>query len=50
MAGTIPVGGMNTDITLDGSQPVKTLKELRQAVTNATSAWKAQNAELKVAG
>ena len=50
MAGTIPVGGMNTDITLDGSQPVRTLKELRQAVTNATSAWKAQNAELKVAG
>ena len=50
MAGTIPVGGMNTDITLDGSQPVRTLKELRQAVTNATSAWKAQNAELKVTG
>ena len=38
MSGKIPVGGMNTDITLDGSQPIRTLKELRQAVTNSTTA------------
>lgn len=50
MAGTVPVGGMNTEITLDGSQPVRTLRELRQAVTNATSAWKAESAELKNVG
>ena len=50
MAGKIPVGGMNTDITLDGSQPIKTLKELRQAVTNSTTALKAQVAQLKASG
>ena len=50
MAGNIPVGGMETDITLNGTQPVRTLKELRQAVTNATSAWKAQRAELSSIG
>ena len=50
MAGNIPVGGMETDITLNGTQPVRTLKELRQAVTNATSAWKAQRAELSSVG
>ncbi|MCX8723051.1 phage tail tape measure protein [Lactobacillus sp. B4005] len=50
MAGNIPVGGMETDITLNGTQPVRTLKELRQAVTNATSAWKAQKAELSSVG
>ena len=41
---------MNTDITLDGSQPIKTLKELRQAVTNSTTALKAQVAQLKASG
>ena len=50
MAGNIPVGGMETDITLNGTQPVRTLKELRQAVTNATTAWKAQRAELSSVG
>ena len=50
MAGTVPVGGMNTEITLDGSQPVRTLRELRQAVTNATSAWKAEIDEMKNVG
>lgn len=50
MAGSIPVGGLQTDITLNGTQPVRTLKELRQAVTNATSAWKAQRAELSSVG
>ncbi|MCO6546159.1 MAG: phage tail tape measure protein [Gilliamella sp.] len=50
MANNIPVGGMETDITLNGTQPVRTLKELRQAVTNATSAWKAQRAELSSVG
>lgn len=41
---------METDITLDGSQPVRTLKELRQAVTNSTTALKAQVAQLKASG
>ena len=41
---------MNTDITLDGSQPIRTLKELRQAVTNSTTALKAQVAQLKASG
>ena len=50
MSGKIPVGGMETDITLDGSQPVRTLKELRQAVTNSTTALKAQVAQLKASG
>ena len=50
MSGKIPVGGMNTDITLDGSQPIRTLKELRQAVTNSTTALKAQVAQLKASG
>lgn len=50
MSGKIPVGGMETDITLDGSQPVRTLKELRQAITNSTTALKAQVAQLKASG
>ena len=50
MAGSIPVGSLVTDIKLNGSQPVKTLKELKQAVSGATSAWKAQEAVLKSAG
>lgn len=50
MAGSIPVGSLVTDIKLNGSQPVKTLKELKQAVSGATSAWRAQEAVLKSAG
>lgn len=50
MAGSIPVGSLVTDIKLNGSQPVKTLKELKQAVSGATSAWKVQEAVLKSAG
>jgi len=50
MAGSIPVGSLVTDIKLNGEQPVRTLKELKQAVSGATSAWKAQEAVLKSAG
>lgn len=50
MAGKIPVGSLITDIKLNGDQPVKTLRELRQAVSGTTSAWKAQEAVLKSAG
>lgn len=50
MAGNIPLGSMSTEIKLNGSQSVKTLRELKQAVTQATSAWKAQRAELSTIG
>ena len=50
MAGSIPVGSLVTDVRLNGSQPVTTLKELKQAVSGATSAWRAQEAVLKSAG
>lgn len=50
MAGNIPIGSMSTEIKLNGSQSVKTLRELKQAVTQATSAWKAQRAELSTIG
>ncbi|MCZ3845796.1 tape measure protein [Lactobacillus crispatus] len=50
MAGRIPVGSLITDIKLNGDQPVKTLRQLRQAVSSTTSAWKAQEAVLKSAG
>ena len=50
MAGNIPMGSMSTEVKLDGSQSVKTLRELKQAVTQATSAWKAQRAELSTIG
>lgn len=50
MAGRIPVGSLITDIKLNGDQPVKTLRELRQAVSSTTSAWKAQEAVLRSAG
>ena len=46
----IPLGSMSTEVKLDGSQSVKTLRELKQAVTQATSAWKAQRAELASVG
>lgn len=50
MAGRIPSGKIVTDIDLDNIKAVKSLRELRQAVTGATNAWKAQTAELKSAG
>ncbi|MBU5980037.1 phage tail tape measure protein [Lactobacillus helveticus] len=50
MAGNIPLGSMSTEIKLNGSQSVKTLRELKQAVAQATSAWKAQRAELSNIG
>ena len=50
MAGNIPMGSMSTEIKLNGSQSVKTVRELKQAVTQATSAWKAQRAELSTIG
>lgn len=50
MAGKIPVGDFNTRISLDGEQPIQTIKSLRNEVSSATSAWKAQVAELKTAG
>ena len=50
MAGKIPVGNFNTRISLDGEQPIQTLKSLKNEVSSATSAWKAQVAELKSAG
>ena len=50
MAGKIPVGDFNTRISLDGEQPIQTLKYLKNEVSSATSAWKAQVAELKSAG
>ena len=50
MVGSIPVGSLVTDVKLNGSQPVTTLKELKQAVSGTTSAWKAQEAVLKSAG
>lgn len=50
MSGSIPVGSLVTDVKLNGSQPVTTLKELKQAVSGATSAWRAQEAVLKSAG
>lgn len=50
MSGKIPVGEMSVDMTLNGSQPVRTLRELKQAVTNTISAWKAQRAEMSSVG
>ena len=50
MAGKIPVGDFNTRISLDGEQPIQTLKSLKSEVSSATSAWKAQVTELKSAG
>lgn len=50
MAGSIPIGSLVTDVKLNGSQPVKTLKELRQAVSGTTAAWRAQEATMKAAG
>lgn len=50
MAGKIPVGDFNTRISLDGEQPIQTLRSLKNEVSSATSAWKAEVAELKSAG
>ena len=43
MAGKIPVGDFNTRISLDGEQPIQTLKSLKNEVSSATSAWERQN-------
>lgn len=50
MAGKIPAGTIATNIDLNGAQAVRSLKELRDAVKSSTSAWRAQQAELKSAG
>lgn len=50
MAGKIPAGEFNTRVTLDANQPMQSLRELKSEVSSATSAWKAQRAELKMAG
>lgn len=50
MAGKIPAGEMVTRTTLDATQPVQTLKELKTNVSSLTSSWKAENAELRSAG
>lgn len=50
MAGKIPAGEFNTRVTLDANQPMQSLRELKSEVSSATSTWKAQRAELKMAG
>ncbi|WP_125767322.1 tape measure protein [Lapidilactobacillus wuchangensis] len=50
MAGKIPAGEFNTRVSLDGEQPVKTLKQMRSEVSSLTASWRAQSAELKTAG
>ncbi|MEE6717038.1 hypothetical protein [Schleiferilactobacillus harbinensis] len=50
MAGKIPAGEFNTRFTIDGSQPVETLKQIKSEVSSLTAGWKAQEAQLKSAG
>lgn len=50
MAGGTPSGTIGTRISLDGSQPIETMKQLREAVKSLTNGWKAQEVELKSAG
>lgn len=50
MAGKKPTGDLVTRISLDGAQPVQTLKSLRAEVSSTTSAWRAHAAELKSTG
>jgi len=50
MAGKIPAGDFNTRISLDGEQSVQTLRSLKSEVSGLTSAWKAQETQLKTAG
>lgn len=50
MAGKIPAGEFNTRVTLNADQPMQSLRELKSEVSAATSAWKSQRAELKLAG
>lgn len=50
MSGKIPAGEFNTRFTIDGSQPVETLKQIKSEVSSLTAGWKAQAAQLKSAG
>jgi tape measure domain-containing protein len=50
MAGKIPAGEFNTRFTVDGSQPVETLKQIKSEVSSLTAGWKAQEAQLNSAG
>ncbi|NVO88954.1 tape measure protein [Lactobacillus rhamnosus] len=50
MAGKIPVGEMNTRISLDGVQATETLRQMKADVSALTSQWKVQQAELRSAG
>ena len=50
MAGKKPTGDLVTRISLDGAQPVQTLKSLRAEVSSTTSAWRAHAAELRTTG
>lgn len=50
MASKIPAGEFNTRVSLDGTGPEKTLKQLRNAVSTLTSEWKSQVSELKRVG
>lgn len=50
MAGKIPAGEFNARITLNGEQPIQTIKSLKSEVAGATSAWKAQVSALRQAG
>lgn len=46
----IPAGDVTTRISLDGAQPVQTLKSLKSEVSALTNAWKAHSIQLKSAG
>lgn len=50
MAGKIPVGDFNARTSLDGTQPIKTLAEMKRSVGALTNEWKAQVAQLKSTG
>lgn len=50
MAGKKPTGDLVTRISLNGEQPVQTLKSLRAEVSSTTSAWRAHAAELRTTG
>ncbi|BDR56875.1 tape measure protein [Xylocopilactobacillus apis] len=44
------VNTIDTEIHLNGSQPVQTLKSLKSEVSSLTSAWKAEEIQLKSSG
>ncbi|WP_333603647.1 tape measure protein [Lactobacillus acetotolerans] len=50
MSGKIPAGEFNTRISLDGAQPIQTMKSLKAEVSGLTNAWKAHEIQLKSAG